>query len=100
MKYKVFALYDNVAKTFLSPTFEASEQVAIRNLDNFVNTHQDSLLYNHPADFSFFNLGSWDSDTGIFSAPEMGKPDVIYTTMNGIVAGELPKPKTTRKRVK
>lgn len=85
MKLKVFALYDNVAKTFLSPTFEASEQVAIRNLDNFINTSKNAVIHNHPNDFAFFCLGSWDADTGILSLPESGVPEPIYTTMAPLI---------------
>lgn len=67
MKYSVFAIRD--FKTgFLTPTVEVNAASAIRNFEHAVLRNDDSLFFSHPEDYSLFELGSYDTDTGMMEA--------------------------------
>lgn len=58
----VYAIRD--ARTgFLAPTFEVNDAVAARNFHHAC-MNSDSLLFSHPADYSLYRIGSFDSESG------------------------------------
>lgn len=70
MIFGVYAIRD--AKTgFLSPTCEINDQVAQRNFESAVLNSDHSLFFTHPDDYSFYRLGSFNSDSGRFEALEL-----------------------------
>lgn len=63
MIYGVYAIRD--AKVgFLSPTVEINDDIAQRNFENAILNADHSLFFTHPDDFSFYRLGSFNSDSG------------------------------------
>ncbi len=65
MIINVYSIRD-VKAGFLSPTFEMSDEVAIRNFVHGVSCASgDSLFFTHAKDFSLYAIGSFDTDKGI-----------------------------------
>lgn len=64
MKLLMFAVYDSKAKAFCRPFFAAVEAVALRAFEGGAND-VDSEIGRHPADFSLFQVGEFDDDTGV-----------------------------------
>lgn len=48
---------------FIQPTFEQSDNVAMRNFSFAIN-RKDTLLYANPKHFDLYCIGSFNSDTG------------------------------------
>lgn len=69
MILKVFCLRDRQLAQFANPMFQPTAGVALRNLTDALNSGKDgeNPLAKHPADFELFELGEFDSDTGLFS---------------------------------
>lgn len=64
MELKLFAIKDK-AQGFLAVFQEKNEMMALRNVDQVVNnTPGESMLKNHPQDFTLYCLGTFDTDTG------------------------------------
>lgn len=62
MKYGVYCIRD--FKTgFLPPQFDQNDGVAVRNFENAVLQSEQSLFFSHPADYAFYRVGEFDSDT-------------------------------------
>lgn len=75
MKYVVVAIRDD--KTgFFSPQCEPNEASAVRNFEHAVTSRPDSLFFTHPADYSLFRVGAFDSETGVI---ESCLPEPIVT---------------------
>lgn len=67
MKYVVVAIRDD--KTgFFSPQCEPSEASAVRNFEHAVTSRPDSLFFTHPADYSLYRIGTFDSDDGFLES--------------------------------
>ena len=63
MIYGVFAIKD--AKTSFMPcNVDYNDASAIRNFEHAVMA-PDSLMRSHPADYTLYRLGSYDTETGI-----------------------------------
>ena len=64
MKHKVFAVYDEKAKAYLTPFFLPEAGMAKRTFGDCVNDpqHQFGL---HPADYTLFELAVWNLETGV-----------------------------------
>lgn len=67
MKFLIFSVYDDKAKTFLPPFFLLNNAVAVRAFGDCVNTPGHAWNMN-PADYSLFRVGVWHSDTGVVEA--------------------------------
>lgn len=65
MKVKVFAIYDSKAEAYLPPFFMKSKGEAIRALTSHVNDPQHNFN-KYAADFTLFELGSWDDSNTTF----------------------------------
>ena len=64
MKFKIFSIYDSKAETFNTPLFLVQEGQAIRIFDDMVNDDQTDIA-KHTEDYTLFNLGEFDSETGL-----------------------------------
>lgn len=66
MKLKVFSVFDSKAAYFGQPFFDQSENSAIRNFADAVNdsSNPNNMWNKHPEDFSLFNIGEFDNETG------------------------------------
>lgn len=64
----IFGLYDKVAKEYRAPIFAASAAVVVRDLGDELKSSNNSSspMVHHPSDFCLHELGSWDSETGLF----------------------------------
>ena len=65
---------------FIQPTFEMSDNIAMRNFSFAINK-KDTLLYANPKHFDLYRLGSFDTETGEL-IPE--KPCVVCTGLSVI----------------
>lgn len=65
MKLKIYSIKDNLAG-FYQPTFEQSDEIAIRNFAFAVNK-KDNLLFASPDDFSLYHIGVLDTELGIIT---------------------------------
>jgi len=65
MQY-LYAIYDSKSETYSAPTTNPSREQARRSFADAVNVVgcQPSVLSNHPQDFTLFELGSFDIETG------------------------------------
>lgn len=66
MIHNVFSIYDEKAQAFLPPFVLPKTAMAVRTFSDCVNSsdHQFSL---HPQDYTLFNLGIWDDETGEYT---------------------------------
>lgn len=64
MKYFCFAIYDSVSRSFAPPFHMASPNVAVRAFALGVNS-AESHLSKHPTDYTLFQIGTFDDETGI-----------------------------------
>lgn len=63
---KVFSIYDSKVGSYLEPFFVKSTGEAERAIMDLVNK-PDHHFNVHSADFTLFEIGSWDEDTGTFA---------------------------------
>ena len=61
----IFTVYDQKAVTFMPPFFVPSKGLAIRAFEDCINS-EDHHFGKHPADYTLFSLGSFDTDLGEF----------------------------------
>lgn len=72
----VFAVRDKKLSSFNPPMFFLTHGHAERAFGDMVNNPEAGDLFNHAEDFDLFLLGSWDSDTGLFTC---GVPSFVAT---------------------
>lgn len=63
---KCFSVYDSKAEAFLNPLFAQNAAVAIRSFTAAANDPQHDF-YIHSDDFTLFELGEFDQETGLFN---------------------------------
>lgn len=61
----MFTVYDSKAETFMPPFFVPAIGLAIRAFEDCVNS-DDHHFGKHPADYTLFALGEFNTDTGSF----------------------------------
>lgn len=66
MLVKVFSIYDSKVEAFMRPFFEQTRGSAIRSVTEAVNDKSTSFS-KYPADFTLFELGSFDDSNGQFT---------------------------------
>lgn len=66
MKTKIFAVYDSAVGCYMQPFFMQSKGQAIRAWMDTVNDPK-TQFHAHPADFTLFELGDYDEETGILT---------------------------------
>lgn len=65
----MFTVHDQKAETFMPPFFVPSKGLAIRAFEDCINS-DDHHFGKHPADYTLFFLGSFDTDNGEFDLME------------------------------
>lgn len=69
MKHKVFTTYDSKVGAYLQPFVMRSRGEAMRAFESICNDGK-SQFCSHPADFTLFEIGSYDEDTGCLEPHE------------------------------
>lgn len=62
---KVFSIYDSKAEVYWSPRFYLNAGVALREFSDAAQARNgDNELSAHPEDYTLFEIGDWDENTG------------------------------------
>lgn len=61
---KMFSVHDSKAEAFITPFYAPATGVAIRSFETAANT-ADHEFQKYAADYTLFELGSFDQETGI-----------------------------------
>ena len=69
MKKVYYAVYDRKAEMYMPPFLEVKDGTAIRALQDAIAS-KDHPFAKHPEDFSLFQLGVFDDETGMITANE------------------------------
>jgi len=69
MKLKIFVVYDTKAEAYMQPFFMASTGQALRTFEDTVND-TTTTFNKHSADFTLFEIGTFEDDTGSISMYE------------------------------
>lgn len=64
---KIFSILDVKAKAYLQPVFFANRDVAIRSCQSMLKS-KDNQFVEYPEDYSLYELGEFDSMTGVIIA--------------------------------
>lgn len=67
---RMFSLFDAGVGAFLKPFWSDHKENALRSLRQLVNdkSNPDNMVANHPDQFVLFEIGVFDSVTGVFSS--------------------------------
>lgn len=65
MKLKVFSIFDVKAKVYSNPFFMPQSGQAMRAFGDLV-VDEKSEVCRHPEDYSLFQVGEYDDNSGIF----------------------------------
>ena len=65
MKHYIFAVYDSQAEAYGMPMFFKAKGEAVRAFEQQVNRQEDSMIAQYPQDFTLFEIGEFDSSTGL-----------------------------------
>lgn len=63
MKLNIYALFDSQIAAFAQPYFSPTNGSALRAFSDHVND-KNSPVNKHPGDYSVYQLGSYDDQTG------------------------------------
>lgn len=66
---KIFTVYDSKAEAHLDPFVARTAGEAIRRFAMAANT-TDHNFYKHAADFTLFEIGTWEDRTGVITKHE------------------------------
>lgn len=80
MELKVFAVKDLKAETFNTPMFLRTKGEAIRGFADQVQNVKDSAISKFPEDFYLYELGSYNTDKGIFNLLEF--PTALHCALD------------------
>jgi len=69
MKLKVFSIYDSKVGAYMKPFYAHSAGEAMRTVVD-ASSGQDNMLSRHPGDFTLFELGVYDDQSGQFAQLE------------------------------
>jgi len=65
MLQKLFSIYDSKAESFSNPVYLNSTGLAVRTFSDSVQD-PESQFAKHPADYTLFELGTYDDNTAEF----------------------------------
>lgn len=65
MKMILIGIFDRKAQMFISLEPTPNVNVSLRQLTENINTKGDSPLYKWPQDYSLWDLGTWDNESGM-----------------------------------
>lgn len=71
MKFGIYCIRDNV-NGFMSPVVDSNDPSAVRNFAHAMADH-GSIFYTHPSDFSLYQLGEFDSESGSITPLDVPK---------------------------
>lgn len=77
MKLNIFSVYDSKAESYTPPYFQHKTAQAIRIFSDCCND-EGHTFGKHPADYTLFDLGIYDDDTGTITQ------DKIISVANGL----------------
>jgi hypothetical protein len=60
---QLYSIYDSASESFSPPMVEKTKGAAVRRFENEVNNPQ-SMLNQHPSDYTLFHIGEWDNLKG------------------------------------
>lgn len=63
---KVYTVFDSKAEAYLPPFMATNDGVAGRMFSEACNDRK-SMLGKHPADYTIFEIGSWDEQTAFYT---------------------------------
>lgn len=86
MIYGVYAIYDIASGVFTSPTIDISDASAIRSFQQAIS-NAGSVLNFKPQDFSLYQIGTFDVETGELSP--MSPPSRLFVGSDGVVQKEI-----------
>jgi hypothetical protein len=67
MRKNIVAVYDQASKSFGQPIFTPALGIALRSFtDEVNNNHEGNQMYNHPSDFTLFDIGMYDDNSAEF----------------------------------
>lgn len=66
---KIFTVHDSKADYYLPPFFSRSHGEAMRSFETAINK-PDHDFYKHFTDFTLFEIGSYDDQTGVITPIE------------------------------
>lgn len=61
---RLYSIYDNVSLTYGPPTVEVSDASATRVYKSILTNPQAGLMYQYPADYDMYYIGTIDNETG------------------------------------
>ena len=68
MLQKLYYIYDSKSESYTAPTVNPARGQAIRSFADAVNSKdQPSVLSQHPADFTLFEIGDFDPHSGVIT---------------------------------
>ena len=69
---KLYQIYDSKSETYTAPTVNPARGQAIRSFSDAVNSKDQnrSVISDHPADFTLFEIGDFDIRSGVISLYE------------------------------
>lgn len=70
MKHKIYNVFDSKAEAWGMPLFYDCLGNAIRSLSEAVNKNDDNQISKYPGDFTFFEIGEYERETGIITPYE------------------------------
>lgn len=80
MKMFIFVVRDRATDQYGNPMFLVSRGQAIRSFSDEVNrSAADNQLWVHPEDFDLYELGGYNTDSGLF---DTGTPEMICIGKN------------------
>lgn len=69
MKFKIYSIYDSKVGAYFPPVFYKSRGEFLRAFSEAVADPKSNLC-KYPSDFTAFELGTWDDDSGAFELHE------------------------------
>ena len=69
MEEQIFAVYDNGVKTWMTPFFAPTIEVAIREFRRLVN-NPETTFHAFPEDYTLFHIGTWHPKTAKIDSEE------------------------------
>lgn len=71
MKSKVYTVYDSKIEAYMSPFLMQTKGQAIRAFSDTVNDPDSKNgFHQHPEDFTLFEIGEYDDQTGVYTMHE------------------------------
>lgn len=62
-----YSIFDSKAAVFGPPIFFQNSALAIRSFTDYAND-PSMMIHRHPEDFSLFQIGTFDDNTGVLSS--------------------------------